>query len=125
MTPGPRTRGAASLNIGVCKALPKEMQDKTRELSALEVPLHARNEGQATELMHEVCAEADNAGITLVLFVAPFGDIDLSRQQLADWYARRFGFVPIQAEPILMARMPWSTPRVLNGVSQAVVEALQ
>lgn len=101
------------------------MRTQTRELSALEVPVESRRAGHATALMHDVCSEADEAGITLVLFVQPFNDPDMSRAQLAAWYARSFGFVPIQAEPMLMARMPGSTPRMLTGIAQAVAETLQ
>lgn len=125
MNPGPRTLGNATLTIGECRALPKDMRAATRELSGLFVPIESRHSGHATALMHDVCSEADETGITLVLFVQPFDDPDLSRAQLADWYARRFGFVPIQAEPLLMARMPGSTPRYLTGVAKAVSEAMQ
>lgn len=123
MTPGLRTLGEATLTIGVCRALPPEMRPQTRELSGLEVPPESRGEGQASALMHQVCDEADAAGITLVLFVQPFNDPDMGRAQLIDWYAKRFGFMPIQADPPLMARMPGSTPRTLSPVSKAVTEA--
>lgn len=96
------------------------MRKQTRELSALEVAPSSRNKGHATSLVFDVCAEADEHNITLVLFVQPFGDIELSKGQLADWYAKRFGFAPIQADPLLMARMPGSTPRTLNPIAQAV-----
>lgn len=119
MKQGPRLLGEARLTIGECKALPAHMRTRTRELSALEVGPESRRAGQATALMHEVCQEADDAGITLVLFVQPFGQWELSRTQLADWYAKRFGFVPIQAEPMLMARMPGSTPRHLTPTAAA------
>lgn len=125
MNPGQRTLGDATLTIGVCRALPNEMRAQTRELSALFVPIESRKAGHATELMHDVCSEADEAGITLVLFVNPFDEPDLSRAQIADWYTRRFGFVPIQADPMLMARMPGSTPRYLTGIAKAVAEAVQ
>lgn len=120
MNPGTRTLGDASLTIGVCKALPPEMRPVTRELSELLVPVASRHEGQATRLMHQVCDEADKERITLVLFVDPFDEPDLGRSQLADWYARRFGFIPIQADPLLLARMPGSTPCMLNPIAKAV-----
>lgn len=125
MNPGLRTLGNATLTIGVCKALPPEMRPQTRELSGLSVPIESRRTGHATALMHDVCCEADEANITLVLFVQPFDDPDLGRTQLAEWYSRRFGFMPIQADPLLMARMPGSTPRYLTSVAKAVAEAVQ
>lgn len=120
MNPGPRTLGDASLTIGVCKALPPDMRPQTRELASLLVPVHKRREGQATALMHQVCEEADKAHVTLVLFVNPFEEPDLGKSQLAAWYAKRFGFIEIQAEPQLMARMPGATPRILSQASEAV-----
>jgi hypothetical protein len=72
-----------------------------------------------------VCREADAAGLVLVLSPQPFGDnINLSKEQLTDWYERSFGFAIIQHEPmVLMARMPGATPRLLT--LNPVTEALQ
>lgn len=57
--------------------------------------------------------------MTLLILVQPTEDSDLGRSQLAAWYAREFGFAPIQAEPMLMARMPGSTPRLLTPIAKA------
>lgn len=124
MNSGPRLLGEARLTIGECKALPAHMRVSTRELSALEVPAESRKSGQASALMHEVCQEADDTGITLVIFVQPFGQFDLSRTQLAEWYAKRFGFVPIQSDPLLMARIPGSTPRHLTPLADAASQVV-
>lgn len=120
---GKRRYGAACLELRVSRALPAHMREKTRELRGLATPIEERNKGLATELMGFVTDEADDAGITLVLWVQPFGDVELGRSQLKGWYERRFGFQEIQAEPLMMARMPGSTPRRLNPLAKAMNEA--
>lgn len=123
MTPGPRVLGAASLQVRVSMAIPARMRDRTREITKVHTEPDAQNRGQATALLHEVCKEADRYGITLVLWPRPYGDdIALSQGQLIDWYGRVFGFHQIQAEPPLMARMPWSTPIALKPVAAAAFE---
>lgn len=99
------------------------MREGIRELASLEVPAAEQGKGYATSLLHKVCREADAAGIVLVLWPQPFGDhIALSRTQLIDWYARSFGFSVIQPDPVLMARLPGATPRMLR--LNPTVEAL-
>jgi len=118
---GPRTLGAASLKVRTSTALPRDMRERTREISHIHCDPASQNTGEASALMHQVCAEADRAGITLVLWPKPFGaDMALSQGQLIDWYARRFGFMQIQPDPPLMARMPGSTPRQLTVAASAV-----
>lgn len=115
MITGYRTCGAARLRVRQCTALPVEMRARTREIHELEVPHDKQHQGYATSLMHKVCREADKQNIVLVLYPQPFGDnIALSRRQLIEWYEGRFGFQCIQAEPVLMARLPGATPRLLQ-----------
>lgn len=121
MNQGPRTLGAASLQVRTCKALPKSMREQTREIAHLHCDRDSQQQGEASKLLHQVCTEADDAGITLVLWPNPYGDdIALSQAQLIAWYARRFGFVQIQPSPPLMARAPGSTPRYLTPVYSGV-----
>lgn len=121
MNQGPRTLGSASLQIRISKALPREMRDQTREIAHLHCERESQNHGEATKLMRQVCDEADAANITLLVWPNPYGeDIALSQGQLIEWYARRFGFVQIQPNPPLMARMPGSTPRYLTPAASAV-----
>lgn len=104
-------------------ALPRDLRGKTREIAHLHCERDSQHQGEATKIMHEVCQEADDADITLVLWPKPYGDdIALSQTQLIDWYARRFGFQQIQPNPPLMARMPGSTPRYLTPIAAVVVE---
>lgn len=104
---------SASVMVGVCTAIPEWMRAHTLELSKLHVPEEDRRKGYASALLKLVCEQADATGKTLLLTVKPYDDMSLSGEQLRDWYAR-FGFIEIQVEPCLMARMPGSGPRALH-----------
>lgn len=108
MAPGLREFRQASLRLAVPEGLPEEMRPHVREI----VSVHSGNarKGQASALLYRVCAEADRASMTLMVQVGAFGaENALSDEQLEGWYAR-FGFLRIQAAPLLMARSP--TPRL-------------
>jgi hypothetical protein len=92
------------------------LQKTTRELVNVETPFAEQGKGYMTTLIHKVCREADAANIVLVLTPQPYGDnINLSKQQLEEWYARSFGFHVIQTEPMtLMARMVNGTPKLME-----------
>ena len=47
----------------------------------------------------------------VALGVVPDGSAAPS-QVLADWYCRAYGFSIIQAEPMMLARLPGATPQV-------------
>ncbi len=125
MPTGQRRVGHASCRVRQCTALPERMRAKTREIVDVETPYAEQGKGYATTLLHRVCREADDAGLVLVLSPQPYGDnINLSKDQLIDWYERSFGFAIIQHTPMmLMARMPGATPRLLT--LNPVTEALQ
>lgn len=117
--------GPARCRIRQATGLPERMRARTRELCCLEVPAGEQGKGYATTLVHKVCREADAANIVLVLWPQPFGEnVALSRDQLEAWYSRAFGFQRIQHDPVLMARMPGATPRMLtlNPVVEAIVK---
>lgn len=117
---GKRVFGAASCKLGRTVQVPAHMRDGIVELSGLFCPAEQRREGFATSLVDMICNEADDDGKVLLLHVAPYAPGGMSKEQLAAWYAGRFGFQPIQAEPLLMARMVGATPRTtLNPVAQA------
>lgn len=107
------THESASVKVSVSRALPVHMREVTREVHGMYVPPEDRRKGYAAALMQEVCRQADLVSLTLMLFVEPYLDFDMSKSQLEAWYAR-FGFITIQEQPCLMARMPHSTPRVLQ-----------
>ena len=103
MTPGLREFKGATLRVAVPESVPEDMRHGLREL----LSVHASNprKGQATALMHEVCAEADRSGFVLMLRPEPFGD-GMTQDMLEAFYGR-FGFTRIQAEPVvLMCRDP-------------------
>lgn len=107
--------GPATCRVRRSNAVPMQMREGVRELCSLEVPAAEQGKGYATTLVHKVCREADEAGVVLILWPQPWGDnIAMSRNQLAEWYAREFGFQAIQPDPLLMARMPGATPRALG-----------
>lgn len=106
------SKGSASCVVGICSALPGWMQEQTLEVSRVHVPEEDRRKGYATALLKHVCEQADGTNKTLILTVEPY-EPEMSLEQLRDWYAR-FGFVEIQVEPCLMARMPGSGPRCLH-----------
>jgi hypothetical protein len=116
MKTGDRSVGPAKLRVRQCPALPPALQKTTRELVNVETPFAEQGKGYMTTLIHKVCREADAANIVLVLTPQPYGDnINLSKQQLEEWYARSFGFHVIQREPMtLMARMVNGTPQALQ-----------
>lgn len=126
MITGPRKVGPARCRVRQSNSVPQHMRERIREVVDLEVPAAEQGKGYATTLMHKVCREADAANIILVLVPAPWGDhINLSAQQLEDWYAREFGFHAIQEHPVrLMARMVHGTPTKLqlNSITEALVK---
>ena len=123
---GKYQRGQASCLVKRSVQVPAEMRDGLREISNLHTPIERRKNGDATELLAALCEEADTHGLVLMLHCKPFGDPELGASQLETWYAK-FGFMAIQDEPRLLARMAGSTPRVLaaNSVTLAVAEAIE
>lgn len=124
---GFRRVGGASLRLRVPKGLPEHMQINMREVVELKTAANLRKRGYATTLMHSVCREADRHGRILLLYPKAFHleeGVGLDDGQLHDWYTRSFGFMPIQANPILMARMVGATPQAtlkLNPAVEAIV----
>jgi len=112
MKTGTRFHQNASCKITFCAAIPNQLRAKTREVSCVDVPENLRKQGMATQLLKNVCDEADAGKIILLLFVKPFGgNPSMDKEQLIEWYANKFGFAVIQTKPsIMMARMPFATP---------------
>ena len=112
MATGDRSVGPATLRIRQCNALPSHMRPLTRELRDFTVEKDEQNKGYGARLLRKVCAEADTAGITLVLWAKPYGeDAPLDQAKLVEWY-NRFGFAVLQAgDTVMMARMPGAHER--------------
>lgn len=106
---GERKLGPARLKLSVPQI--RGVPPNLREVSELEVPSEQQRQGFGTTLLHAVCREADAAKVVLMLAPQPFGDhIAMSKDELSVWYCEEFGFMPVQAEPLLMARLPNTTP---------------
>jgi GNAT superfamily N-acetyltransferase len=100
MPAGRRAHKSATCRVDIPEGLPQDMRDGIREIVAVESSNPRK--GHATALMHELCTDADAAGIVLLLRPHPFAP-GMDSEQLVNWYTR-FGFEPIQGEPVLMAR---------------------
>jgi len=90
--------GNASLHIGYPQIVPGNLRGFAREITEFHVPEEFRGKGEGSELLKEVCEQADQYDIMLILIA--------DTQKLALYYGR-FGFEPIQQEPILMVRKPY------------------
>lgn len=104
---GTRHYGPARCVLSIPFSLPPKIRERVRELSQFIVPKLDRKQGLAGALLEHVTAEADKAGMVLMLIAEPYDAItDLDR--LIALY-ERYGFVRIQTNPVpLMARQPIS-----------------
>lgn len=109
----------ASCRVVQNPELPADM-DRVRELTRVWCEPKARKQGYATELVSQVCEEADSESIVLILQPVNWGRSGGIRSpiELEAWY-RRFGFIRTQSNPVLMARAPSFRPK-LTGVVHAV-----
>ena len=98
MKPGTVTLGNASLYIGYTQIVPPNKRGLAREITNFHVDEKHRGKGEGTELLNDVCSQADNEGLLLLMIA------DTPRLES---YYKRFDFVTIQADNvILMARQP-------------------
>lgn len=95
MTPGLRKYRGASLRVAIPEALPSDMWEKVREISG--VVSYSPRRGEASGLMHQVCAEADRSGLSLML---------MPDSEALQRFYNRFGFDVVQVSPCLMLRTP-------------------
>lgn len=98
---GKRTYGGARLMLVIPTALPAKMRGRVVELRGLYTKPESRGVGDAINLMLATTTEADMGGYFLFLAVEPAAGTD--RQRLLNLYLRH-GFLPIQADPLLMTR---------------------
>lgn len=126
MPAGQRVHRSASLRIGETEAVPEHMRWGVREVSSLQTPPEDQRKGYATSLLHQVTAEADRAGMVLIILPAPYEvatgapDADeLAALRLEAFY-ERFGFRKIQATPVIMARQPERNRIVMHAVHKAM-----
>lgn len=100
---GTREHMGASLKVGVASGLPVHMRGDIIEISSVFTKPQFRRQGYASELIAQVALEADLARKMLLVRVDEglIGGAD--KQALINLYGRH-GFVPVQAEPLLMVR---------------------
>lgn len=91
--------------------------DGVLELVRVWTDPEARKQGFATELLKDICNDADIDGRVLMLNPKTFGSVGLAN--LVPWY-HRFGFDVIQKNPVLMARMPQVYKTKLSAIAGAV-----
>ena len=90
--------GNASLHIGYTQIIPPTKRGLAREITEFYVPDRHRNLGEGTRLLEEVCGQADDGNIILILMA--------DTVKLKEFY-EKFGFKMIQdGNNILMARQP-------------------
>lgn len=109
MKPGTYTNGPASCRLSYNTSIPAHLRGQCLEISHVLTPEGERKKGYANALIAEICHNADVDSLCLLIMPQPFSDSPcLSKAELADWYARRFGFFSFQDSPaLLMLRMPY------------------
>lgn len=100
----------SSAEVQPNRCLPPEMAE-VMEVLKVTTDLAHRKQGHASAVVREIVRDADKTGTVLILQPRPYGTIGLIN--LRGWY-ERFGFMQIQANPVLMARQPRPPIRV-NG----------
>lgn len=110
LKPGTVELGPARLEISLYGPVRPKLRSGVREITGVWCAPAERRRGHASALLREVCTDADEAGITLVLMPEAFGEgyggPFMSDESLAAWYARGFGFFTLQPSPLILMRMP-------------------
>lgn len=88
---------SARCRVTYSQMVPPHLRGRCREVYG--VKALEQGKGHGTALMRKLCDSADSARLCLLLTV------DDGNKRLVAWYAG-FGFTPIQADPLVMARMP-------------------
>lgn len=125
---GTRTHGGASCEVHACMAVPERMRKDIREISKLYCSPEARHRGDATALLESICRQADEKKMVLMLVPEAYGDEPpLPTAFLTEWYERTFNFRPIQAEPLILARMydPYRKPVLAEKIGQIITEGIR
>ena len=106
MKPGHIQLGGASLELAYSPIIPAADRHRVFEVTNLfTLPTERRN-NCANSLMQEVCEQADQFDKFLLLMPQAYGDEGLTTEQLVDWYTRKFRFVYLQNDPVILIRMP-------------------
>lgn len=111
--------GNASCNISAIEqaGVSASILNKCKSLSHVYVPIEFRRKGEATKLLTKITKDADEAQISLLCNPKPDDDTDISLHNLVNFY-KRFGFIELQKEPLLMVRVAiptWFFDKIKNG----------
>lgn len=98
--------GASSCELRYSSLVPAHLRGLLLEIINLLTDTKQQSNNHASALMQEVCQQADQDGIVLMIVPKPFANSPMSAQQLQDWYERRFGFGLLQADPAILIRLP-------------------
>lgn len=110
---GSHVFGNAKCRLVPPVALPMNWRGRVSELVGLYTDEAHRCSGDASQLLHNVCRLADDADVMLIL------SVENDSPALCSFYTR-FGFLPIQAKPLLMARMVGAAPLARSAVNKAL-----
>lgn len=108
--PGTYTSGHASCKLRYSQAVPAHLRGRLLEVVKLHTPEQHRRKGHATKLIEKITRYADCDRITLLLMPKPFGESAPDVSELVAFYAR-FGFVELQAKPVLLLVRQWQTAK--------------
>ena len=97
MKTGTVALGNASLHIGYSQVIAPNRRGLAREITEFYVPEEHRGKGDGGELLKEVCEQADQEKLLLLIIA--------DNERLEKFYYLH-GFKTIQEKPILMARSP-------------------
>lgn len=113
MKPGTIALNNASLRIGYSGLAPPHQRGFMREITDFFVPESCRGKGEGSALLQDVCDQADQEG--LLLLIKP------DTLRLENFYAKHgFKRLPTDNEHVFMLRMPKKLQRVGEvGISSA------
>lgn len=106
MKPGHIVMGHASLDLSYSGIVPPAERGRVLEITSLRTDRWSRRKGHASALLREVCDQADQNNMLLLIAPEPFGIDGPTAEQLGDWYTRQFGFTPLQLSPTILVRLP-------------------
>lgn len=105
---GERKNEHSRLELEEAINLPIGMREFVRMVRDVETDAEHLRQGWATKLLTEVCKEADEAKLSLML--EPNGYGEMGDRDLMRWYYKHFRFITVQTKtkdmPCLMIRTP-------------------
>ena len=103
---------ASTITIGKCTAQLSEVEginpivgQSTKFLTHLFVEPENRNQGHAKKFMFQLCKEAKEASMTILVQPDIYEECGIDNKKLVEFY-KSFGFVDIQDDPHLMVLWP-------------------